>query len=123
MRLSLFIFALLSINSLADTDLTGNPVEWRGQITQQYREGDNTCFELTRNTPPRNFTTCVYGYYDATQYGAGKWLNVAGLLAANSTRISAAQITLTDAPLPAYRKPMGYGYPRYYQYDPFYRYY
>ncbi len=126
MRLRLFIFALLSCAAYADNDITGNAVVWSGQITQQYREGDNTCFELNRrNAMPAKFKTCVYGYYDATQYGMGKWLKVTGLLQIDTSppMITAAQISLTDAPLPPHRYRPDYGYPRYNPYDPFNHYY
>ncbi len=127
MRLRLFIIALIfAYPAHADVEITGSAVEWRGQITQQYRVGDDTCFELQRNNlSPAKFKTCVYGYYDATQYGAGKWLKVAGLLHTNTTpvTINAAQITLTDPPLPPRRHYPDYDYPRYNPYDPFYRYY
>ena len=127
MRLRLFIFALISAcTAHADVDITGSAVDWQGQITQQYRDGDDTCFELLRpNANPNKFKTCVYGYYDATQYGVGKWLKVAGLLQTNTmpVTLTAAQVSLTDAPPPLRRHYPNYGYPRYNPYDPFYRYY
>lgn len=139
MRLLLTILALtIPFSACAATDSTPSPafdptgkvVEWRGKVTKLYRSADDTCFELQRHEAnPGKFKTCVYGYYDDAEFGAGKWLKVVGTLqpeqADNLPLVLAAQVSLTSAPLPPrrfYRDPWynpGYD-PFFHPYRPYY---
>ena len=93
----------------AEFDPTGPVVDWTGQITTEYRAGDDTCFELqksaqtTNQTVPDKFKTCTYGYFDAAQFGAGKWLRVKGIRQPDNADklplVLGAQVRLTDPPL------------------------
>ncbi|MHB1677454.1 MAG: hypothetical protein ACYCSS_07945 [Sulfuriferula sp.] len=113
MRLWLFILGFWYCTAAyAEFDPSGAPVDWIGQIITQYRAGEDTCFELQKSqdsqnqASPEKFKTCVFGYYDPAQFGAGQWLEVKGILqpadADKLPLILGAHATLTDAPLPDY---------------------
>ncbi|MDR3391786.1 MAG: hypothetical protein P4L77_08620 [Sulfuriferula sp.] len=117
-----FSYAATANSTLPDFDPSGAVVEWTGKIIRQYRSGDDTCFELQRHAAnPDKFKTCVYGYYDPAQFGAGNWLKVMGTLQPEHADalplVLGAQVSLTSAPLPRryYRDPWYNPH-----YDPFY---
>jgi hypothetical protein len=73
----------------APPELLGTRVEWLGQIENQVREGDNTCFTLRGRidrlrgpieSAPR-FTACAYGVFEPALYPPGSWLRITGTLA------------------------------------------
>ena len=110
MRPWLFMLGVFFCTAVhADFDPSGPAVDWTGQITTQYRAGDDTCFELqkssatTDQTVPDKFKTCAFGYYDPAQFGAGQWLQVKGILQPNAAEplplVLGAQVRLTDDPL------------------------
>lgn len=124
MRLWIFMIALvISTPNYANAgegaeqplDMTGAVVDWTGQIIRQYRNAEDTCFDLqSPDHKPGRFKTCVFGYYDPAQFGSGKWLTVKGILQpGNSSDVAlvlGAKISLTQPPLP----------PRRYAPDPWY---
>ena len=133
MRLWLFMIALVistlnyanaGVSTEQAFDVTGTIVDWTGQIIRQYRQAEDTCFDLQNpDNKPNKFKTCVFGYYDPAQFGSGKWLSVKGILQPGNPGAEAlllgAEISLIQPPLPPRRYEADPWYnPRY---DPFFR--
>lgn len=114
-RLRIALVMLTAVPAMAASfDPTGASVEWLGQITAQYREGSDTCFELNgpydaygtlQSAATGQFKACAYGYYDPAKFAPGRWLKVIGTLQKtapdkNTPLVLGARLMLTGHPLP-----------------------
>jgi hypothetical protein len=111
---TLCLFSSLALAS-SDFDPAGPSVDWVGQIVSQKPYHEDTCFTLrqSRYAPDRNqpetFMACAFGYFNASEYQTGRWLEARGILQPQNQPqpvIGAAWVEPTSSPYTPYDDPM-----------------